>query len=272
MTEKNVATAIEAGLSNVGLSIDGDEKIHNTIRNHPESYRKVLEAMDNCNRLGMPIGVVTHINKLNLPLIDDLAQLMVDNNVKIWQIQLGFDAGNLSDHPELLLDPSDLKEIIPKTAQLMVELKEKGVRITPGDDMGYYTEEEQTLRSDNHPIDFWTGCQAGIQVIGIEANGNIKGCLSMQTDKFVEGNIREEPLRDIWFKEGNFAYTRNFKPENLGGFCGECKYIEFCRGGCSWKAYLHGQGTGKFANRYCLYQVYVLEEREAEQAAAEKAS
>lgn len=260
VTERNVDQAIEAGLKNMGFSIDGDERVHNLIRGRDDSYQRVLDAFDLCREKGMRTAVVTHINRLNLEMLDDVAQTLIDHGVTVWQVQLGFDAGNLSDHPELLINASDLKMIIPKVADLKVKLK-KTLRVCPGDDMGYYTEEERTLRQESHPVDFWTGCQAGMQVIGIEANGNIKGCLSMQSDEFIEGNIRDESLADIWLKDGNFAYTRGFKPDNLGGFCTECQYMEYCRGGCSWKAHLHGKGTGKFANRYCLYQVHMLEER-----------
>jgi radical SAM protein with 4Fe4S-binding SPASM domain len=259
-TEKHAEQARETGIKLAGFSVDGDEAVHNMIRGRPDAYRRVMKAIDICREQGLPVGVITHIINPNRHQLDDMAKTLLDHGVKVWQLQLGFDFGNLSKHPEMLVEPASLLEIIPKVAQLYQELAGR-LRIDAGDDMGYYTEEEKVFRGgpDDGSVDFWVGCAAGIRVIGIEANGNVKGCLSMQSDKFIEGNVRKESLRQIWTKEGNFAYTRNFSVENLGGFCRECRYNEFCRGGCSWKAYLHGKETGKFANRYCLYQVYACE-------------
>lgn len=258
--ERQLDLARESGLRNVGFSVDGDEEIHDRIRNKPGSFRRVMEAIDLCVSNRFPVSVVSHITYANMHRLDDMAQMLIDRGVRMWQVQTGFDAGNLSDHPELILEPEALETIIPK----VVELKQKHhgtLRVDPADDMGYFTDEDEVLRARAGASDYWLGCQAGLSVIGIEANGNIKGCLSMQSEDFVEGNVRQESLRDIWLKDGNFAYTRKFSVENLGGFCRTCAFNEFCRGGCSWNAYLHGKAEGKFSNRYCLYQVRELKKR-----------
>jgi radical SAM protein with 4Fe4S-binding SPASM domain len=52
-------------------------------------------------------------------------------------------------------------------------------------------------------------------------------------DAFVEGNVRQTPLREIWFRPGAFAYCREFTVDSLGGFCRTCDYNEVCRGGCT---------------------------------------
>lgn len=255
--EKTLDLALESGLANMAFSVDGDAPIHEKIRNKPGSFKRVMEAIDICVKNDYPVSVVSHVTNANLYKLDDMAQMLIDKGVKMWQVQGGFDFGNLSDHPDLILEPKDLEIFIPKLVELME--KHKGVlRIDPADDVGYFTEEDKVLRANSELGDYWMGCQAGLSVIGIEANGNIKGCLSMQADDFIEGNVREEPLRDIWFKEGNFSYTRNFNVENLGGFCRECAYNQLCRAGCSWNAYLHGREIEKFSNTYCLYQVREL--------------
>jgi len=258
--EATLDLARESGLVNMAFSVDGDEAIHEKIRAKPGSFRRVMEAIDICVRNDFPVSVVSHVTNANLYKLDEMAQMLIDKGVTMWQVQGGFDFGNLSDHPDLILEPSALEVFVPKVVELME--RHRGVlRIDPADDVGYFTDEDAVLRANGEDEGYWMGCQAGLTVIGIEANGNIKGCLSMQSDDFVEGNIRQESLREIWFKEGNFAYTRQYKAENLGGFCRECAYNDLCRGGCSWNAYLHGRDIGKFANKYCLYQVRELRER-----------
>lgn len=82
--------------------------------------------------------------------------------------------------------------------------------------------------------------------------GNIKGCQSIYSDDFIEGNIREESLKEIWNKEGNFAYNRNFDISQLTGNCADCDKGAIYRGGCRASCFFN-QGTN-YENTYCLYK------------------
>ena len=120
-----------------------------------------------------------------------------------------------------------------------------------GDNIGYYDENELYLRSSPGIIALWQGCQAGLNVVGIDSVGNVKGCESLYADKFIEGNLREESLEEIWYKEGNFAYNREFDVSQLTGTCAGCDKGAICRGGCRASCYFT---TGSlFENKYCCY-------------------
>jgi radical SAM protein with 4Fe4S-binding SPASM domain len=67
--------------------------------------------------------------------------------------------------------------------------------------------------------------------------------------RYVEGNLKEKSLREIWSRPGAFAYNRLFKEEQLSGFCRVCRFRDVCRGGCSWGAYAQGGG----GNENCFY-------------------
>ena len=58
------------------------------------------------------------------------------------------------------------------------------------------------------------------------------GCESLYLDSFIEGNLREKTLREIWESPEAFAYNRKFRAEFLTGRCGECRYGALCAGGC----------------------------------------
>jgi radical SAM protein with 4Fe4S-binding SPASM domain len=75
--------------------------------------------------------------------------------------------------------------------------------------------------------------------------------------RFVEGNVRQKSLREIWSRADAFAYNRLFKEEQLGGFCRVCRFRDICRGGCSWATYAQG-GTG---NENCFYHQVVKHRR-----------
>ena len=121
--------------------------------------------------------------------------------------------------------------------------------IRGADDIGY----NQTCLSPFISADYdWHGCKAGINVLGVQSNGNIKGCLSL-SDDFVEGNIRERSIVEIWNDKKSFAYSRNFKISDLGENCQGCVFGEKCKGGCSDVSF--GR-TGKIANSpFCLHRL-----------------
>ena len=255
--EKTLKLAVSSGLAGICLSLDGDEPVHTKIRRHPDAFRRVLRTLDLCADGDLPATVSTTVCDANVHLLDDMAKLLLDYKVRTWQLQLGFDAGDLGRHPGRLISPDALRDMVPKIARLKSKLADR-LRVDVGHGIGYFTDEDRILRAGGDLGNFWLGCPAGLQSVGIEANGNVKGCLNMRDDRFIEGNVREESLEAIWNKPGNFAYTRDFSVENLGGFCRTCRYNAYCRGGCSWNAFLHGQGTGKLANSQCLYQIGAL--------------
>ena len=95
------------------------------------------------------------------------------------------------------------------------------------------------------------------RVIGIESDGWVKGCLGLPSrqdgrDDFLEGNIRQRSLEDIWHDADAFSYNRKFQMSMLNGFCAQCEYARICRGGCRWTVSTAGRG---FDNPYCHYRV-----------------
>ena len=241
-----------AGLCRVALSLDGLEATHNYIRRHPRSFARVWRAFAALKGEGLQVNIVTHVNRRNLAELDALEELMVEKRVDVWRLQLGSPVGRMAEHPELTVTPEEL----PAVAGFIVEAKQRGrVFISVGDNVGYFSDHESELRrgAGESPFPFWCGCSAGCLTVGIESNGNVKGCLSLQSDRFIEGNLRDEPLAAIWRKPGNFAYTRGFTPENLHGACAGCEFGEICRGGCTFMAF--GATGSPHDNPYCLYRV-----------------
>ena len=261
-TQEQVDQAFAGGLGNIGFSVDGLAPAHDTIR-RAGSFERVMAAIDLCLRAGMPVAVATHINQLNAHGLRELGQALRDHGVSHWQLQLGTASGHLREHGELLLPPEDLLWLIPEIAELRTSAP-AGFELQPAHNLGYYGPHETALRADGSPLDVWIGCRAGCQVIGIESNGNVKGCLSLPSarhgqHRFVEGNLREARLPELWSRAGAFTLNRTFRPEQLGGFCAACRYRDICRGGCAWTAY--DPSSDRFDNRYCFSRQAVRHRR-----------
>lgn len=241
-----------AGVCRVALSLDGLERTHNYIRRHLQSFAIVRSACSLLHDVGMRVNIVTHINRMNLGELEAMEAVVAGLAVDVWRLQLGSPVGRMAEHPELHLAPEHLPEI----ADFIVAAKQRNaVYIDVGDNIGYFSEHERELRSgaDTPLFGCWCGCPAGCLAIGIEANGNVKGCLSLQSSSFVEGNVRDQPLSAIWNRPGAFRYTRGFTPTDLAGHCEECEFGEICRGGCTFMAF--GATGSPHNNPFCLYGI-----------------
>ncbi len=242
----------EAGVSHVAISIDGIESTHDYIRNMQGSFTGVLAATNHLAEKKVPVNFVTAVTKANLDELRAIEDIVVGLNGNRWLIQLGSPLGRLSRHLDLVVTPEDL----PAVADFIVEAKRRNkIRISVGDNIGYYSTHEHEIRAspERNGLDFALGCSAGCLNVGIESNGNVKGCLSLQSNEFIEGNIRDESLITIWNKPGNFSYTREFSLDKLAGACKTCDYGELCRGGCTFMAF--GTTGRLYSNPYCLRTV-----------------
>jgi len=228
------ARAVAAGLANLGVSIDGPERVHDWVRGEG-TFARTMKAIERFTAAGIKVAVLTTVNRLNVSLLDEMRQIVLDAGAHQWRFQLGRPMGAMSDHADIVIPPERLLDLIPNIAKLK---KAGGVHVKVADCIGYFGPHDKLLRGRGWRgrAECWRGCQAGMQVIGVEADGGVKGCLSLQAkwgdgDPFIEGNLRERSLDEIWHQPDAFAYNRAFTLDSLTGFCGECRYAQQCRGG-----------------------------------------
>jgi radical SAM protein with 4Fe4S-binding SPASM domain len=249
---KHAEQAKAAGLCAVSFSVDGFEKEHDEFRSRG-SFERVVRAIDTTVAAGMRAGVNTTINRLNRHQLPELRKYLMDHGVFGWQVQLATPSGNMGEHRDLLLPPEDLLWLVPQIAELC-RIPCPEFEIYAGHNIGYFGNPEPALRTADVALPFWLGCRAGCQIIGIESGGDVKGCLSLPSSvhgehRFVEDNLKEKSLYEIWTHPRAFAYNRLFKEEQLLGFCRVCRFRDVCRGGCAWGIYAQG-GRG---NEDCFY-------------------
>ncbi|GMV41590.1 MAG: hypothetical protein AMXMBFR64_33060 [Myxococcales bacterium] len=226
--------ALDAGMCNLGVSVDGPREIHDTMRG-AGTWDRTMASIGAFVGEGMRVSVLTTVTKANLSHLAAIRSLALAAGASQWRVQLGKPMGSMAEQRELLLDPDDLLVLIPELARLA---RLRGITVRVGDSIGYYGPHDKVLRGTGWRgrKECWRGCQAGMQAIGIQADGTVKGCLSLQArwgdrDPFVEGSLAEASLADIWYGAGAFAYNREHRPEDLTGACAACKYGRLCRGG-----------------------------------------
>ncbi|MBI5242125.1 MAG: radical SAM protein [Elusimicrobia bacterium] len=243
LLEENIPKVLDSGLRRIGVSIDGMEVAHDRIRNHPGSFACALRAALAAKKAGLSVGAVTHVSKANAKDLEAMHRAFSDAGLDYWQVQITFKQGRMKEHEDFSLDPSELPGL-----SLFVHEKQRakgGLKVVAGDNLGYYC--SPPIRDKE-----WKGCFAGRHLAGIDADGSVKGCLSLPRE-FVEGNVRKEPLRKIWEDPQRFKFNRYFSPDMLEGSCKGCPKAKPCRAGCAVTAY---SATGsRFNNPYCVFGV-----------------
>lgn len=246
-----------AGLHSVSVSVDGLQEAHDAIRLAPSSHRSALAALRHLKDAGLTIAANTNVNRRNRGDLEALYALLREIGIAAWQVQITVPLGRAADRPQMILQPYDLLELVPRIAALKTRALADGIVLMPGNNLGYYGPEETLLRSPRAGgRDHFQGCQAGKFVMGIESNGGVKGCPSLQS-VYVGGTTRERSIREIWDQAPPLAFTRARRVEqDLWGFCGACPFAETCMGGCSFTAHALFGRPGN--NPFCHYRARAL--------------
>ncbi len=252
-----IDAAAEAGLQGIGVSIDGLETLHDRLRGVPGSYREALRVLEHCRRIGLVASVNTQITAGVMPELAALMDAIIAVGARYWQVQLTVAMGNAVDNAEILLQPYALATLMPLLARLHRAGRERGLTLLPGNNIGYFGPFDALWRGPDRG--HYPGCPAGQNVIGLEADGTLKGCPSLATDRHGAGSVRDTPIAELWAEHPALQLNRTRSIEHLWGFCRSCYYAEVCRGGCTWTAdsLLGRRGN----NPYCHHRVLKLAER-----------
>jgi len=248
-----ISRMVDAGVTGMSVSLDGDERVHDSIRVGPGGrpsgcYRAAVGAIERGVESVLRVGVITQIHRRNLDDLERMYAQIADLGADVWQVQICMPLGRLlSLKEEYLVEVRDL----PRLSETLTRLIALGrVPIAVADNIGYYDRNEPALRGSVGGVrSFWTGCKAGLRVVGICADGTVKGCPS-HPRAFAAGDIRREPFDVIWSDAARFAYNTRFREDLLEGECARCPYRHLCRAGCTTMAYAV---TGTiYDNPFCL--------------------
>jgi radical SAM protein with 4Fe4S-binding SPASM domain len=240
----------EAGLQNLSISIDGVGATHDAIRAKKGSYAQTLAALAHGKSAGLSISANTNVNRFNQGELETLYETLRETGIDAWQVQLTVPLGNAADRPDLVLQPYDLIELFPRIAALKKRSYSDGILLMPGNNLGFFGPEEALLRSANKDgKDHFRGCMAGRYLLGIESNGDVKGCPSLQSKHYVGASLKKTSLEEAW-SNPLVGYSR--EPRELWGFCATCDFAEVCSGGCTFTAHALLGKPGN--NPYCHYR------------------
>lgn len=226
LDDATLARARDAGVNQVVVGIDGDEAAHEAIRGRG-TLAPALDAVARSGRAGIPHRmVVTSVHRENAASLPALRDLLLERAPGVtWAI-------NFCSIPEGARMDRALRvdaEIFRRVVEFVVEARARcagRLAVTGSHDMGYFS-----ARSGDLTGGTWRGCPAGLETLGLGADGSIKGCLALP-DRLAEANLRDRPLAAVWRDPNAFPYARRFRVEDLRGACAGCEHGATCRGGC----------------------------------------
>ena len=225
-TKEHISRMKAAGVTSVSVSIDGTRTVHDRYRQQG-SFDRALFAIGILRESGIPVSVISTLNSGNVDCLEKLRDILAPTGIFAWQLQACSPMGNASEGTVDHRFP--FSRVISFVEDNMYDVP---FMLGIADNIGYFTPSEGYLRGNLSGRAFYRGCSAGISGIGIDSVGNVRGCESMYDEYFIEGNLRERSLRDIWEDENGFSYNRKFDPSLLSGRCAECEMGRYCGGGC----------------------------------------
>lgn len=227
------------------LSLDGNREMHDWLRG-PGVYDKTIELINMLNSKHMKLQINSVVMKKNIHQLPSLLKLLLDNNVKTWEVFFLIQTGRAIDSEDLT--PVEFEDInhwllfamnygmVIRTVESPIfrRVMDEGYENYAGD--LYYELLDKTVDllglPDSRVMPHGTSStRDGKGIIFVGHSGEVypSGFLTYSL-----GNIKNSSIVDIYQNSPVLKSIRNSK--NLGGRCGICEWSDSC-GGSRSRAY-----------------------------------
>lgn len=226
---KKIQFLHQQNIDTLGISLDGaSPEVHDAIRGVHGIFNHIFSLSDDILKNLLPTIAITTVTKKNILDLPNLMRLLVSSCFCSWQIQIGNPFGRLKEEMAL----SKLEYYITGLFIALMQRRYKGKYAVVGmHDFGYYS--KVIPNSVNVYNNNWHGCPAGQYVMGIRSNGKVVGCLSIYDDKYIDGDLRQNSVKEIWENKNFCAWNHKYtKYRNLTGVCKNCDFAFACCAGC----------------------------------------
>lgn len=217
LSESRFESLRRAGIHNMTISLDGTEKTHNWMRNHPASFNHAYRAIKMAASTDeLNFDVVTCVNRKSLQELEEIKNLLIDAGVIEWRLFTIFPSGRAARYPEFELTTNETERLMKFIASTRKDGKIKASFCCEGFMAGY----EGIVR------DYFFDCQAGVTIGSVLLDGGIGACPSIRTD-YRQGNIYKDDFWDVW--QNKFELYRDHSWMKKG-VCGDCSFWRYCEG------------------------------------------
>lgn len=229
----------DIGLSYVGISLDGLKDTHDAFRGFPGTFARVMSAIENCQNVGLKVGLRFTINKRNFQDIPGIFDLVEEKRIpRICFYHLVY-AGRGTDLINEDLDHDSTREVVDLILDRTRALHEQGQPV-------------EVLTVDNHADGPYTYLRLTkedpkraaevlqlLQMNEGNSSGRGIGCVSwdgsVHADQFWRhhsfGNVRQRPFSEIWTDPSDELLMKlKEKKKHVKGRCARCRWLDICGG------------------------------------------
>ena len=229
----------KVGISYVGISLDGLEKVNDHFRGMDGAFKMALKGIDNCLEAGIKVGLRFTINQPNASQVPGIFNLMEEREIeRICFYHLVY-SGRGSDLIDQDLSHEETREIvdliIDKTKDMYDRGKIKEVLTVDNHADGPYLYMRMLKEKDPRASEVLKL----LQMNGGNSSGNGIGCVSWDGEVYADqfwrehslGNILHRPFSQIWSDETDPFITKlKDKKRYVKGKCSNCKWLDICGG------------------------------------------
>ncbi len=222
------------GVKGVQVSIEGPEKIHDSVRGR-NSFASSIKGVMYLLESGLRVTLNVTLSEINAEYFTEIISIANSAGVQ----RLGFSrlvpSGRGAGLADKMLDKEQAKEIYRE----IFSLNAGELEIVTGDPVA--AQMSAGVLKDNGSVPT-AGCAAGVSGLTILSDGTVTPCRRMPIPI---GNAIRDSLREIWAASGVLDTLRDKSRYN--GKCGSCERWAQCRG-CRAIAYAYSQikGEGDF--------------------------
>ena len=210
-------TLMKAGMGSLTISLDGMREKHNWLRNSPNSFDKVSNALNIISKdKRLNSDVVTCVNPQNINELDEIKDFLCSKQIKSWRLFTIAPIGRANKNSKLLLSGAQMKMLMEFIKK---ERKSKKIDVKFSCE-GYVGKYENSVREG------FFFCRAGINIGSVLCDGTISACPNIDR-AFAQGNIYVDDFAEVW--NNRFELMRN-REWTKKGKCADCQSYNWCKG------------------------------------------
>ncbi|MDR2455600.1 MAG: radical SAM protein, partial [Deltaproteobacteria bacterium] len=245
----------KAGLSYVGVSLDGLEAPHDRLRGLEGAFRDALKAIRIAREEGLKVGLRLTLTKSNHLDLEAIFSLMVEEGIPRICFYHLVDKGDNPDLSKEALTHEETRRAVDLIAHKTRELIARGypAEVLTVDNQAdgpylYLKMLKEGRESEAAGVlkllSMNGGAGSGRSIGAVSWNGDV------HPDQFwravVLGSVRRSSFADIWLDRGNpLLMALKNRNGHLKGRCHDCRFLSICGGGLRARAqYASGDPFG----------------------------
>lgn len=236
----------DAGVSYVGISIDGIGDVNDIFRGKKGAFELATQGIRNLKKMKLKVGIRFTINRENYKFIPEVFDFFEKEEIdRICFYHLVY-SGRGRNLMEIDLSPEErrgvLDYIIERTRTVFEKNKKIEVLTVDNHSDGPYIylrllkENPERAKKVYELLKKNGGNLSGVGIACIDEEGNVHPDQFWRD--FTIGNVLERPFSEIWTDQSDPLFNSlKDKKKYLKGRCGRCNFIDMCGGNFRARAY-----------------------------------